>query len=609
MMPIQKKITFCIILFIQISSLIQAAESVEEKYQTLITKEQEFKDKLLYPVNKQTKEFPVPINSIQGYFDHFIKDQPDSSQLEFKQDIVRFAQGIKIVCSDEALIKAADFLEQKKQSTLQIERDVYALMNLKEFIFRLFNNRPLTCYGSHDSTLFLNDSTYYGGVYFKHRNIGTDKEETPFTLSNILSYAEREISELFGIACETFFVNTGDRKNNGILTTDPYEKTGIYAGLVGPRYENTEQMAYKSLIRDIENRQDGDILLIGDAGGNLKNDFQSIPKLYFRPSTHKERLKLSIVPFFHLANEEAKCRGKKAYLHIVGLGLGVWSLFRDSKASSAEYPWGAPNMHVDPSHHIELTLFIHTCKELIEENEFEHIDAINFSHIHYQPHYVAALFQAKNREDAKKLYTKWDKELLNRRRPEKIHTPNPAHTLYIEKADNRKIKVIFSGRSVADKLTGQDEGKLLIAMYAWDGCSNPGNEYWKGSLGASGDPAAACCSLIAALQNTRINGDNILNNIVKRINQFIQKYPKYKDLMEQQNQVPLPVIPVAASTSTVLTSPSIINPIISEPTPTWTQQLRNLSLHTQISLTLAVAIFCGGFYYYFIHPSMIKNIS
>lgn len=71
--------------------------------------------------------------------------------------------------------------------------------------------------------------------------------------------------------------------------------------------------------------------------------------------------------------------------------------------------------------------------------------------------------------------------------------------------NSQSITVHFSKRNPADKLQGTDADKLLVAMYAWDGNAYPGNEYWDGQLSASGDPAAACCSTIAELQNPLIN--------------------------------------------------------------------------------------------------------
>lgn len=45
----------------------------------------------------------------------------------------------------------------------------------------------------------------------------------------------------------------------------------------------------------------------------------------------------------------------------------------------------------------------------------------------------------------------------------------------------------------------------VVAMYAWDGNSFPGNEFWVGHKSASGDPAAACASTIPVIHNPALN--------------------------------------------------------------------------------------------------------
>ena len=54
-------------------------------------------------------------------------------------------------------------------------------------------------------------------------------------------------------------------------------------------------------------------------------------------------------------------------------------------------------------------------------------------------------------------------------------------------------------------------GKLVVALYAWDGNSFPGNEYWVGQTGSSGDSAAASCSQVENSKKIRASPGLLLD--------------------------------------------------------------------------------------------------
>lgn len=58
-----------------------------------------------------------------------------------------------------------------------------------------------------------------------------------------------------------------------------------------------------------------------------------------------------------------------------------------------------------------------------------------------------------------------------------------------------------------------DLGKLLVVSYAWNGNALPGNEFWNGKLGTTGDSAAASSTQIAEIHNPHINRNVCARNL------------------------------------------------------------------------------------------------
>src|SRR5581483_5772165 len=381
--------------------------------------------------------------------------------------IVEQGKNVRLVMDDKVKTLALHFLECKKRCGNEIEKIVYQDMKLEAFFCRLLTQRPImfmtswvVSYLKGDGDAVVRNSTF--------KEIGTDTEQEPLVLANYISYDEMAISALIGVSVPTFFINNGRRSNAGAVDKEgTYEQTGVYTGLIGARFEKENLMEWQHmLVTEDQNTQkngygpdgDNELLKIWQDFYNVgfqtyqqacedrtgRNAWIKSKKGYLDTLVYMKRMEMSILPYLIDANARAQQQNKSAYCHIVGLGLGEWAI----------------------DEFVQAKCILHVFKFLIEHNTFTNIADINFS---------------------------WFPKSCQRYK--NIFNGNKAGG----------IKIHFSRRDPADKLIGSDSGKLLVPMYAWDGNSWPGNEYWRVMLTASGDPAAACCSTISELQNPDVN--------------------------------------------------------------------------------------------------------
>ena len=282
-------------------------------------------------------------------------------------------------------------------------------------------------------------------------------------------------------------INQGDRLNSGIVSdNDDYERSGVVVGLVGPRMNKNCVMESQELrVTEEQNtrengyggRRRGEATVL-----NLFADFYNIDHLpkytelhnsdsiqtsltkMFKKSDTKKLLRdykeitgfINTPAFLNIpaynqrnriifemllaeANHRARSVDKRAYVHVVGLGLGVWKIYKDQNI-----------------------LFITEFIDTVSRMKPDQVSDVDFS---------------------------W------------ITLPDDAD-LGVEDGDlvpGTNIRIHFSKRNPWDKFQGDDRGKLVVASWAWDGMSFVGNEYWAGSLSSSSDPAAACCTQVTIL--------------------------------------------------------------------------------------------------------------
>ncbi|KAI0128129.1 hypothetical protein F4776DRAFT_655381 [Hypoxylon sp. NC0597] len=262
-------------------------------------------------------------------------------------------------------------------------------------------------------------------------------------LEDNLTYDEIMLASLLAVSGPSYFINNGRRGNRAERgVPGTFEPRGIIIGLVGPRFERLEHMDANFMVNDgMQRRLHPD--LKEKFEWFFRNPEPSDDKFNF--NAYRARIQVSAEILLLEANQRAKDAGRKAYVYAVGLGLGVWK-YNDEQ----------------PSHYIQAF-----SSSLIYLKRFlTDIATLEFAY---------------------------------------ITVPKEIRDEITEVGARRGITVKFSKREPADKLQGREAKQLLVISYPWDGNSFPGNEYWEGSLNASGDPAAACMSTIAELHNPLVN--------------------------------------------------------------------------------------------------------
>ncbi|XP_063905314.1 uncharacterized protein LOC135124284 [Zophobas morio] len=377
----------------------------------------------------------------------------------------------------------ARFILHKRKNGNSIEKELYNNLDVLTFVDRLLTKRAATFMGKRDSWTLLNNKK--GSKNWE--SIGTLDQKPPLVLKDCLSYEEIKLSAFLSVSSYTYFVNVGDRKNFAVFNEERegIQDEGIIMGIIGPRMVKDEVMEYQELV--ITKRQNTKSNGYGKGNSpNIHSFFASFYEedcLEYKDALEKQklpansqrytslkngdlldnyvyykRLIFSMDTLFVEANQRAVERNTTAYVHVVGIGLGVW------KKSPCQNK-----------------LFMDSCGRRIQ---------LLGKHLHS----VSDICFAYINHDACLTFKHGD-------------------VVPIEGHPQGGIKLHMYKRGPHSRLTGHDKDKLLVVSYAWDGNALPGNEFWNKKLGSSGDSAAASSTQIAELHNPFINPKVVASNL------------------------------------------------------------------------------------------------
>lgn len=380
-----------------------------------------------------------------------------------------------------------DFLEfKKKWGTLQ-EKEIYKnIINYRQLIKdRLLVKRPLSFLCDDDRYLLKTGERGTGGF----EKIGTPEEREPLVMSKLQTYDEMYLSSFISVSSPTYSINNGSRRNCAEMQR--IKGPHLYVAQVGCRFERPFLMDWKHMVitREQNTRANGygangyghiqnatPSLLrafaffyrvpffptfeeVEHSRANLAQDFgfsrrfiQVSNDIFVDGCVYYRNIEMKAAVFFTAAMDYGVKTNKKVKCHVVGLGLGAWLFFQRQSY-----------------------MYVHA--------------------------FLSALLiksEQKNAKNIKTVVFAWMNDLT---REEKIQFQNFGNS--------KGVNILFENTDPFEYADKEDE--VICANYAWDANAYPGNEYWSGSLSASGDPAAICCSFVGELQNPDVNTEFLQN--------------------------------------------------------------------------------------------------
>ena len=413
------------------------------QFEAYLESERKFTPQLFHP-----KKWPTDINHVEGYFEKVIKPKNDPVlTAAFQNAIVRSAKSIEPIFSLATARRTEEEFKSRQQSTDPIKKKVFENMKMDNYLKRIYVDRPLMTYTGNGSRVFCavkdtktNKYVYNQDGFQALAGVGTEHQEHPYTLSAVLDTEEINLASYYGIKISTPFINTGER-GKCFNKMSEHGTYEPYGTLIGVVGACYEKPGYLDCLQLQDSNAD---IQITPANADARVD-QRLYGKWFSPERYKDRISDPITNFLLTS---ATGPDRSAYAHVMGLGLGAWLLFKGQT---------------------QIKLMLEVYKEILSnpKYDFSAIDTIDFS-----------WFNAT--EETQK------------------------EVGLVHGSTFNGIKILFTKRNISDPLIGNDKGKNLFIMVAWDGSAYFGNEFYNRIPGTS-DPDSCFASLGASLANPQVN--------------------------------------------------------------------------------------------------------